>query len=332
MIRTLTVLTTQCTDPYHNLALEKYLLDRVEPGECILYLWQNQRTVVIGRNQNAGSECRVPLLLQEGGRLARRLSGGGAVYHDLGNLNFTFLMPSEDFSKERQNQVLLSAVQCMGIHAEVTGRNDLTVDGQKFSGHAYYHHGGRSYHHGTLMVNVDKAPLARYLNVPPLKLKAKGVASVRSRVGNLTDWNPSLTVDALREALIAAFEAVYALPARRTTDLEIDSAALAEDQRQFASQEWLYGSAHPLDASREARFAWGTVRVDFSVRDGRVTEAALWSDGLEADYLDRVPSLLAGTPAQYGALRAALTAEPQYQAMAADIAAMIDPPGKGDTE
>ncbi|MGM9617603.1 lipoate--protein ligase family protein [Butyricicoccus sp.] len=153
MKQNLTVVITNETNPYHNIALE----------ECILYLWQNRNTVVIGRNQHAENECRVQELQKDGGFLARRLSGGGAVYHDLGNLNFTFLAYENHFDISSQNEVILRAVKRLGVQAEKNGRNDLTVDGKKFSGHAYYKTGGRCYHHGTLMVDVDYTKLAAYL-------------------------------------------------------------------------------------------------------------------------------------------------------------------------
>ena len=141
------------TLPYGNLAREACLLEAVGVGECILYLWQNQRTVVIGRNQNAWKECRMEQLEADGGHLVRRLSGGGAVYHDLGNLNFTFLVREEDYDVSRQLEVLVGAVNRLGIHAEKTGRNDVTVDGRKISGNAFYRADGHCYHHGTIPVS-----------------------------------------------------------------------------------------------------------------------------------------------------------------------------------
>ncbi len=309
-IRALYLLRTELTDPYHNLALEAVLLRRVQPGECILYLWRNQRTVVIGRNQNAENECRIQALEQEGGHLARRLSGGGAVYHDLGNLNFTFLTPSASYDAAQQTAVILRAVRQVGIRAEKTGRNDLTTNGRKFSGHAYYHTAGKSCHHGTLMVDVDKAPLERYLNVSPLKLQSKGVASVRSRVANLVEFAPSLSTVSLSDALADAFGAVYGLPVQLLEESSLDAAEIASEQERFASPDWKYGRTRPLEYSREARFAWGTVRLDFSAADGAVTDAALWSDGLDADFLERVPALLRGCPLEAKAVRTRLSAEP----------------------
>lgn len=324
MTEQLYTISTDNINPYHNLALEEYLLNTVQPGQCILYLWQNQRTVVIGRNQNAENECHVSTLEADGGHLARRLSGGGAVYHDLGNLNFTFLVPTEDFDVKKQTEVILRAVQSAGIRAERTGRNDLTADGKKFSGHAYYHTGTKSYHHGTLMVNVDKEPLNRYLNVSSLKLRAKGVSSVRSRVGNLIDWNPELTIDMLKKALLSAFGEVYGLPVRSKQEEEIDWAEVEKRRKRFDSPEWKYGSSGPMQYSRENRFDWGTVRIDFSVSGDCISEAVLWSDGLEADYLSSVSRRLKQAPLQLDALQNALSeGAPDMVQMAEDIAALI---------
>lgn len=318
MLHSLYVIRSQQNDPRHNLALEEYLLRRVEPGQCILYLWQNQRTVVIGRNQNAESECRIQTLEEDGGHLVRRLSGGGAVYHDLGNLNFTFLATHGDYDVAKQTEVILRAVQLVGIQAEKTGRNDLTVDGQKFSGHAYYRTGDQCYHHGTLMVDVDMAPLEKYLNVSPLKLQAKGVKSVRSRVTNLRNYRPDLTIQRLNQALVEAFGQVYGLPVEELRYEDLDQAALAEGQTRFSRPEWIYGDSRPLEVSREARFDWGVLRLDHSQEEGIITQAALWSDGLDADFLSRVPGLLQGCPLEAGPLRNKLTADPDSTGEAVD--------------
>lgn len=310
MLHSLYVIHSRQTDPRHNLALEELLLHRVKPGECILYLWQNQHTVVIGRNQHAENECRIQALEADGGHLVRRLSGGGAVYHDLGNLNFTFLVTGEDYDVAKQTETILRAVQLVGIHAEKNGRNDLTVDGQKFSGHAYYRTGNQCYHHGTLMVAVDMAPLEKYLNVSPLKLQAKGVQSVRSRVANLRDFRPELTIQELEKALETAFSQVYGLPVQPLRYEDLDQQALAKGQARFSRPEWIYGDSRPMAVSREARFDWGLLRLDYDQQNGVITQAALWSDGLDADFLSQVPQLIQGCPLEAEALRARLSGQP----------------------
>ena len=213
MIQTLTTYESMTTDPYTNLAVEEYLTFHAEPGECILYLWQNAHTVVIGRNQNCWKECRVSELEADGGHLVRRLSGGGAVYHDLGNLNFTFCMRKEDADVDRQLQVIIEAVASFGLTAEKTGRNDVAINGQKFSGNAFFDSKGCYYHHGTLLLNVDTASMSRFLNPSKAKLQSKGVSSVRSRVVNLSSLCPHITVDTMKQAMFTAFSKVYGLPA-----------------------------------------------------------------------------------------------------------------------
>ena len=208
MIDRIAIYESEGFDPHRNLAIEQHLLESVLGGCCLLYLWRNERTVVIGRNQNAWAECRTALLSEEGGTLARRLSGGGAVYHDLGNLNFTFLMRTWDYDLARQLSVIRRACAVCGIETEISGRNDLLADGRKFSGNAFYHHEGRSYHHGTLLVDVDGEAMKRYLSPSKAKLEAKGVESVRSRVVNLKELNPAIAVETLKAAMKTAFAEV----------------------------------------------------------------------------------------------------------------------------
>ncbi|OFK22292.1 lipoate--protein ligase [Olsenella sp. HMSC062G07] len=330
MIGQLACLVTSDTDPYLNLAREELLLRRVRRGQCILYLWQNERTVVIGRNQSAHDECDVEALEADGGHLARRLSGGGAVYHDLGNLNFTFLVPTEDFDVARQSEVILRAVRAVGVSAERSGRNDLVACGRKFSGNAFYHSGGScatgvSYHHGTLMVDVDPVPLVRYLRPSPLKLAAKGVASVRSRVVNLRELAGGLTTSALEDALVEAFGEVYGWPVTSLAPDALSVAELERRRRRLADDAWLFKTEGrlrrprlPLSGAR--RFGWGTALMGLELRDGCITACELWSDGLDADVLERVPPALRGCALEARALKARLTgAAGAHEPLARDL-------------
>ena len=268
-------------DPYRNLALEKILLDRVSPDGCILYLWQNQNTVVIGRNQNALAECRTSLLDQEGGKLARRLSGGGAVFHDLGNLNFTFLTNKEDYDVDRQLSVIQKACALAGISTEKSGRNDVLADGRKFSGNAFYQDKFHAYHHGTLMLDVDKEKLGRYLSPSKAKLEAKGVQSVRSRVVNLTELAPTLTVEQMKTHMVTAFSEIYGNPVLPLTLTAEELDNVDHLQKEYGSWEYLFGTPLPFTLECEGRFPWGGITVRLQAKSGRITGCQVFTDAME---------------------------------------------------
>ena len=309
MIDKLWIYEGQSYDPHYNLAVEEYLLESVEPGQCVLYLWQNRNTVVIGRNQNPWKECRTTLLEQEGGHLARRLSGGGAVFHDLGNLNFTFLVCLEDYSVPRQMEVNRSAVASLGIPAEVSGRNDILARGRKFSGNAFYKNGRQAYHHGTLLVAADMEKLGRYLNPSKAKLKAKGVDSVRSRVVNLQELNPAVTVDSLKKALKEAFSNVYGLPLEALPSAWLDEAAIGQLTERNRSWQWNYGQKLPFTFECEDRFSWGEVQVQLQIEHGIIQNAKLYSDCLEEDMIPQWEMRLSGCRLERQSLGVALSRE-----------------------
>lgn len=308
MIEKLRIFEGSGFDPHRNLATEKRLLDTVAPGECILYLWQNQNTVVIGRNQNPWVECRTSLLEEEGGHLARRLSGGGAVFHDLGNLNFTFLVSTEDYDVDRQLSVIQHACALAGITAEKSGRNDLLAQGSKFSGNAFYKAKDRAYHHGTLLISADMDKLQRYLSPSKAKLAAKGVASVRSRVINLQKLAPALTCDTMRRHMRAAFEAVYGLPATPVVLTEEDRAAIGETARQYGSWEYLYGTPLPFSFACETRFPWGQFRLELQAKGGTIQAVKVYSDAMDWALPAAVEQALTGCLFRLEDMRSALLA------------------------
>lgn len=310
MIERIFVFESSGFDPYRNIAIEKYLLENVENDCCILYLWQNQHTVVIGRNQNAWSECRTSLLEQEGGHLARRLSGGGAVYHDLGNLNFTFIMPDEDYDVDKQLSVIQSACQQLGIRTEKSGRNDLLADGQKFSGNAFYHAQGKAYHHGTLLVNADMDMLSRYLTPPKAKLEAKGVKSVRSRVTNLNSLCPGLTCEELKSQLITAFGSIYGHTPQALTLENSAETQIAQDAATLSGWDWLYGKQTPFSFACEDRFDWGYIQLQLQIESGTVIHAEVYSDAMDWHLPKAVADQLTGCRFVLPELEKALSAYP----------------------
>lgn len=323
MISKIAVFDATNTNPHYNIATEKYFLDHVEKGQCILYLWQNKNTVVIGRNQNAWAECRTTLLEEEGGKLARRLSGGGAVFHDLGNLNFTFLMCDEDYDLDKQFEVIRVACENLGIAVEKSGRNDLLANGKKFSGNAFYHSQGHAYHHGTLLVDADMDKLSRYLTPPKAKLEAKGVSSVRSRVTNLKDLCPSLTIPMLREQMRKAFEKVYGLAAET---LYLNSEAIAEIEQakeKLADWQWCYGPRLPFSFTCEARFSWGSISLQLQVESGRITTANVYSDAMEWELADVVSHALTDCRFTTADMQKALTNKMENSDICQDICRLL---------
>ena len=302
----LLLLETKGTDPYENLALEEHLLTRVREDEALLYLWQNAHTVVIGQNQNALREVNLSRLRKDGGRLARRLSGGGAVYHDLGNLNFTFIVPKGAYNLARQTRVILEAAHLLGAPAEASGRNDILAGGRKFSGNAYYRRGETWYHHGTLLVDSDLDALGRYLNVSPEKLAARGVASVRSRVCNLREYAPDATVEAARRAMAAAFSSVYDEKVELFDLNRIKNNEIGEITQRISSENYLIGENFPFSLSLQRRFAWGGLELALNVRAGRISDCRAYSDAMEESEIAALPARLAGCAVDGAAFAKAL--------------------------
>ncbi|MBK5253103.1 MAG: lipoate--protein ligase [Peptostreptococcaceae bacterium] len=278
------------TDAYENLATEEYLTFNVREDECVLFLWQNANTVVIGKNQNAWKECNVSLLEEASGKVARRMSGGGAVYHDLGNLNFTFCAKKKNFDKERQTKVILKAMKLLGVEALRSGRNDLLIEGKKFSGHAYFRHKDFCYHHGTIMFDVNKEDIAKYLNVSKEKLDSKGVNSVKSRVINIKEINDKITLRSLKVALLEAFEKEYKGVATRCKTNETSKELVDK----YKSYEWIYGKDLPFTHEISNRFNWGEITVRVNVNEGFIKGCKCYTDALDVELAHLVSESLIG--------------------------------------
>ena len=312
MIKMLTYIESTTTSPYENLAMEEYLLFHCLEDECILYLWQNEKTVVIGRNQNALRECKAQLLEEEGGYLARRTTGGGAVYQDMGNLCFTFLASPERYDLERQMKVVQLACRKFGIETEFSGRNDIiTKDGYKFSGNAFSVNKKCKIQHGTLMIDLDKEMLSRYLTPSEEKMKAKGVKSVESRVCNLKDLNADVTVEAMKVALLEAFAEEYGEYERiglvedadactcagscGSGNVKICSLAKKEFQdtyNMYASWDWRYGKSPECEVVHSKRFSWGEVQVHLKLKNLYIEECKVYSDSLDVEFPEKLEKVL----------------------------------------
>ncbi|MBR2811211.1 MAG: lipoate--protein ligase [Solobacterium sp.] len=308
MIQTCTIVTTECTDPYHNLALEELLLKSVREEEIILYLWQNSHTIVIGRNQNVWQECNVELFQKDNGRIARRLSGGGAVYHDLGNQNFTFLAGKKNYSLDRQFAVIQKAVDSFGLNTVRSGRNDLTVDGRKFSGNAFYSDGHVKYHHGTLLVNADMGRLGKYLTPSKEKLAAKGVASVEARVVNLAALNPAITPGTICHALTRAMAEEYGVPVITAKEQDYDQQAFEQLRQKYASDAWLYDRLKDFDVKTEIRTGKGLYTLYLEVTEGIIKDVRIHTDRMNPEGIQEAEQSLLGLRYVRAAVEQALLA------------------------
>lgn len=233
------IVQSQSTDVYRNLAVEEWLLGHAENRGPVFFLCVNSPCVVIGKNQNPWCECRLSLMEKEGVPLARRISGGGAVYHDGGNLNVGVIVPRTEYREEKQYELIFRALEKFGIAGERRGKNSLAVDGKKFSGQAFCFRGASVLHHGTLLVNSDLFRLGRYLGAELDGIETKAVSSVPAEVANLSSFASGLTVKKLADALIETFREMYG---REVCEYGSEKTVPAEDllpmTEKLSSTEW----------------------------------------------------------------------------------------------
>lgn len=289
------LLVSRSGDGHVNLATDEYLLEQYRSGSMegvTLYFYVNTNAVIIGRNQNAWRECNTRAMEEDGVQLVRRHTGGGAVYHDAGNLNFSFITDERHYDKDRFNSVIIAACRAAGVDAEVSGRNDFTAEGRKFSGCAYGLSGVARGMHGTLLVSTDMTRLSRYLNPSKQKLAAKGVSSVRARVVNLAELVP-VTVEDMKRHVTEAFAAQFG----GFSMLEIDEEGRAEIARLTEKQrswEWRMGRTPAFDYSIEGRFSFGELQLLMKLRNGAAYEVDAYTDALDAGLAERLKALLTG--------------------------------------
>ena len=304
------------TEPYWNIAVENYLVDclNVSFPDCLstcasnthaikqssnetiaLYLWRNRRTVVIGQNQNPYSEVNVEALEGDGGYLMRRKTGGGAVYHDDCNINFSFVVPKALYDQPRQFAVIQRAVESFGLHTELSGRNDILAEGRKFSGNAFSKGRANDLHHGTILIGGNMDDLQRYLRPKPAKMQKHGVASVRSRVVNLSELNPAITSESLTPRLRDAFEAEYGGKSVEVGFIDLISRPEVKALHDhFASAEWKYGNWRTFTAQRSGQYDWGGVEVSLDIKEGVISDVQIASDALDLAAVSTAADLLRG--------------------------------------
>lgn len=274
------IITDHSLDPAYNLALEEYLVTGFD--ESIFRIWQNSNCIIVGRNQNTMAEINYDFVTKNKIPVIRRMSGGGAVFHDLGNINYTFVQQAgeEDFNNyARFAQPIISVLQKMGVNAELSGRNDLCIDGKKFSGNAQYMWKKRMLHHGTLMLHANIANVNEALRVNPLKIASKGISSVRSRVTNINEHlEQPLDVPSFMEKIIQ--EVQEQNPDAHMYELtEADQAAIHKlVEEKYGTFEWNYGYSPKYSYHQEQYLPCGLFDVNLDVEQGIIRAVRMFGD------------------------------------------------------
>ncbi|GLC81116.1 lipoate--protein ligase [Lacrimispora brassicae] len=266
-------------DPYFNIAAEHQLFSASQE-DTHLFLWQNDSSVIIGRNQNLYAECDLAYLREHNIKPVRRFSGGGAVYHDKGNVNFTFITKEASASHVHFIKLIQSAMQRLGIDCEFSGRNDLLFQNRKFSGHAYYTDGDNYMYHGTVLVNVNFEQLENALTPSKLKLKSKGVGSVRSRVINLSEIDNRITAQAVIHAFIETFECINIEYINKNN-------FHPPMEKILSSDDWMFAQSPEFDMELERNYPFGNISVYISIADNLIQTVKINTDSLKlCDFKD----------------------------------------------
>lgn len=287
-----TLVVGRKADTIENLSIENYLMKRCESDEIILFLWQSHHTVVIGCHQNPYKECNLPLMEKDQVQLVRRKSGGGAVYHDLGNLNFSFITHLDRADVQRNYQLVIKALKAFGIESTLSGRNDLTVSGSKFSGNAFLEEYGVHCHHGTLLIESSLELLSKYLTPSKLKIESKGIDSVRSRVLNLSTLSEKCTVSEVRHQLIETFKSAFdgVFHEEGTISPECYEAYKSH----YDQWSWQIGSIPQFNIEFESRLSWGSIMVQLEVQKGIVENCHLSTDALNDENFQQLGEAFIG--------------------------------------
>lgn len=285
-------------DPYFNLALEEYVFERMDKSKSYFLLWQNDNTIVVGKYQNTAEEIDQAYVDAHHIRVARRLSGGGAVYHDRGNLNFTFIVDRADAPGLNFKVFVRPVVEALarfGVHAEFTGRNDLTIDGMKFSGNAQYARRGRLLHHGCIMLDSNLTSVADALRVKEAKFDSKAVKSVRSRVTTINAHAPApISMEDFKGALKECAMASGELEPCTLTEEDLAAIRKLRDEK-YATWAWNYGFSPAYDMRREMKFPAGLVTAHLSAEGGKIKAVRFYGDFFGGE-LGELEGAMAGLP------------------------------------
>jgi len=284
------------TDPHLNLALEEYIARNLSADEDYLLFYINEPSIIIGRNQITIEEVNQDYIENNNIHVVRRVSGGGAVYHDLGNLNFSFIT-NHDVTKlhdfKKFTAPVIDVLKGLGLSAELIGRNDILIEGKKISGAAQFSTGKRMISHGTLLFNTDLSEVAKALNVKMSKIESKGHKSVRSRVANISEFLPQeMSIEEFRKLVLKglysenkAFETYHLTP-------EEWAGAKKLKAEKYDSWDWNYGRAPKFNVKRNKRFAIGELDVRILVEHGIIKDLKIYGDFFGKDSVIEIEAVL----------------------------------------
>jgi lipoate---protein ligase len=299
-------------EPYFNLALEEYFVKHKSLNDDLLILWQNEPTIVVGKNQNTYEEIDTDYVEKNNIKVVRRMSGGGAVYHDLGNLNFTIIKRESSFHKNDFSFFALPVIACLkklGIEATFDGRNDILIDGKKFSGNAQYFHKDMVLHHGTLLFSSDLTVLSKALHVKKEKFESKGIKSVNSRVTNISDClEDTVSLDDFhRHLTISMFgENENSIQNYTLSDEDISAIMQLRDSK-YSTWEWNFGNSPKMTYQKEMKFASGAIALSMNIEDGIIEDFLLCGDFFEVKPVEELKALFIGKRYDKSGLEALLS-------------------------
>ncbi|SHE80869.1 lipoate-protein ligase [Seinonella peptonophila] len=302
-------------DPRINLAIEEYALRHLQTDDTFLLFYINQPSIIIGKHQNTVEEIHVDYVNENQIHVVRRLSGGGAVYHDLGNLNFSFITPDDgkSFANFRKfTEPVIEALHQLGVPAELSGRNDILVDGKKISGNAQFSSRGRMFSHGTLMFHVQLEDVAKALQVKQEKIESKGIKSVRSRVANIKDYlTISLDIHQFQQRLLhSIFGTDQAIPEYHLTAEDWKVINQISKER-YQNWDWNYGESPEFNLQQSYRFSFGLVDVRLNVGEkGMIQSCKIYGDFFSPGEISELERHLIGVRYQRESLQQALSTIP----------------------
>ncbi len=329
MIQRTACLIARGNDVFRNLAIEKHLMDTLPENTAILFLSQNRHAVVVGRNQNPWYECKVEAFLESGGKIVRRLSGGGASYQDMGTLNFSLILPKSEFNAGRQLHMIGEALSSVGVPWEMGPMGSLRLGGRTFCQNDFYKAGSVAMHHGTLLYNTALDMMEHYFRTRRKDPSLQDETPIQNRMVNLRELNPNLTPDRLERALVAAFARCFRAQPAWLDEQLLDESSIDRLTSRFSHPEWTYPAQENYDFEVSERFPWGSVTVLLRREGGMIRAAKIFSDAMEAGLFPPIEEGLIGCPFLIGAIgkrfdqKLAMLRDPRLIQIAGDVCTLI---------